>query len=50
MNKFLALRIHRIYISLMIATLQTCKGKSSQVKGEPDKHYLYWDLENCKQE
>ena len=31
----------------MISKTQTLKGITSKVIDEPNKHYIFWDLENC---
>ena len=31
----------------MISKTQTLKGITSKVIGETNKHYIFWDLENC---
>lgn len=41
------IKIFNRTLFFMYAKTQTLKGITSKVKGSKDKHYVFWDLENC---
>jgi len=47
---FISLRFHRFYFSTLLLRTQVTKGISNEVTNEPDKYYIFWDLDNCSQE
>jgi hypothetical protein len=49
-ERFIALRFHRFYFSMLFLRTQVTKGMSNEVVNEPDKYYIFWDLDNCSLE
>lgn len=47
----LRIKIRNTTVFFMLSKTQTLEGITSKVVGKKDKHYIFWDLENCtKQE